>query len=71
MCGTLSYNKRRNSHGQAVSQFLVFSAKVNMSAKFFKICHPQMITPVKFFKTAYPQNSKCLQNVKDFSKCCC
>ena len=70
MCGILSYYNRRNFHRQMVIQFLVFPAKVHMSEKFFKICHPQKITPVKFFETGRPQNFKCLQNVKDFSKCC-
>ena len=66
MCGTLSYYKRRNVYRQTVSQSLVFSAKLYMSAKFFKISHPQKFMPVKFFKAGHPQNFKCLQTVKDF-----
>ena len=53
-----------------LSQFLVFSAKVYMSVKFFKICHWQKFMPVKSFKIGHPRNFKCLQNFKDFSKCC-
>ena len=69
MCGTLGYYKRRNFHRQTVSQFLVFSAKVYMSAKFFKICHPQKFMPVKFFKIGHQRDLKCLQNFKYISKC--
>ena len=58
MCGTLSYYERKNFYKQTVSQFSVFSAKVYMSAKFFKICHPQKFMPVKFFKLGHPRNFK-------------
>ena len=70
MCRNLSYYKRRNFHRPTVSQFLVFSAKVCMSEKCFKICRPQKFMPVKFFKIGHPGNCKCLPNFKDFSKCC-
>ena len=66
MCGTLGYYKRGHFHWQTVSQFSVFSVKVYMSAKFFKICHPQKFTPVKLFKTGHPQNLNVRKMLKIF-----
>ena len=66
MCGTLNCYKRKNFPRQTFSQFLVFSAKIYMSATFFKICHRQKFMLVKFFKTCHRRNFKCCKVLKIF-----
>ena len=62
----LGYHKWRKFHRQTISHFLVFSAKVYMSGKFFKRCHPQMFMPVKFFKIGHPQSLNACKILKIF-----